>query len=90
MVMLVDSCDDQAPDFGKEEREKQNGLKAKVISIWPFCFGGQDTIESVITFMIDGRTIKRGALIKQLNHLVPLDIGILALHLRLSAQSVEK
>ena len=30
MVMLVDSCDDQAPDFEKEEREKQNGLKAKV------------------------------------------------------------
>jgi hypothetical protein len=29
--------------LGKEEREKQNGLKAKVISIWPFCFGDQDT-----------------------------------------------
>jgi hypothetical protein len=26
-----------------EEREKQNGLKAKVISIGPFCFGDQDT-----------------------------------------------
>ena len=35
MVMLVDSCDDQAPDFGKEEREQQNGLKAKVIFIGP-------------------------------------------------------
>jgi hypothetical protein len=39
----VNTCDDQAPDFGKEEREKQNGLKAKVISIRPFCFGDQDT-----------------------------------------------
>jgi hypothetical protein len=34
----VNTCDDQAPDFGKEEREKQNGLKANMISIGPFCF----------------------------------------------------
>ena len=27
-----------------------------------FVFGDQDTIENVITFRIDGRTIKRGAL----------------------------
>jgi hypothetical protein len=39
----VNTCDDQALDFGKEEREKQNGLKAKMISIRPFCFDGQDT-----------------------------------------------
>ena len=44
MVVLW-TCDDgdHAPDLGKEEREKQNGLKAKVISIGPFCFGDQDT-----------------------------------------------
>ena len=35
--------DDQVLGLGKEEREKQNGLKAKVISIGPFCFGDQDT-----------------------------------------------
>jgi hypothetical protein len=29
--------------LGKEEREKQNGLKAKVKSIGSFCFGDQDT-----------------------------------------------
>jgi hypothetical protein len=29
--------------LGKEEREKQNGFKAKVISIGPFCFGDRDT-----------------------------------------------
>jgi hypothetical protein len=29
----------------------------------------------VIIFWIDGRTIKRGALIGQLNHLVPLGVG---------------
>ena len=75
---------------GKEEREKQKGLKAKVISIGPFCFDDQDTIESVITFRIDGRTIKRGALIGQLDHLVPLGVEKLALHFRPSAQSVRK
>ena len=46
--------------LGKEEREKQNGLKAKVYLIGPFCFADQDTIESVIGFRIDSRTIKRG------------------------------
>ena len=34
---------DQVLGLGKEEREKQNGLKAKVILIGPFCFGDQDT-----------------------------------------------
>ena len=46
-----------------------------MISIGPFCFGDQDTIESVITFRIDGHTIKSGALIGKLNHLVPLGVG---------------
>ena len=79
------TCDDgdQAPGLGKKEREKkQKRLKANVISIGPFCFGDQDTIESVITFRIDGCTIKRGALIGQFDHLVPLGVEILALHFR--------
>jgi hypothetical protein len=59
-------------------KRKQNGLKAKVYLIGPFCFGDQDTIESVITLRIDGRTIKKGALIGQLDHLVPLGVGKLA------------
>jgi hypothetical protein len=42
----------------------------------------------VITFRIDGRTIKSRALIGQLNHLVPLGVGKLALHFRPSAQLV--
>ena len=58
--------------------------------IGPFYFGDRDTIESVITFRIDGRKIRRGALIGQLDHLVPLGVGILALHFRPSAQSVRK
>jgi len=61
-----------------------------VISTESFCFGNQDTIESVIIFRIDGRTIKRGALIGQLNHLVPLGVEILALHFRPSAHSGRK
>ena len=40
-----------------------------------FIFGDRDTIGSVITFRIDGRTIKREALIGQLNHPVPLGVG---------------
>ena len=56
--------------------------------IGPFCFGDQDTIESMTIFRIDGRTIKREALIRQLDHLVPLCFGILALHFRPSAHSV--
>ena len=44
--------------LGKEERERQNGLKAKVYLIGLFCFGDQDTIESVITFRIDDCTIE--------------------------------
>ena len=38
MVVMWICNDDQAPGFGKEEREKQNGLKAKVTSIGPFYF----------------------------------------------------
>jgi hypothetical protein len=30
-------------ELEKEEREKQNGLNAKVKSIGPFCFGDQAT-----------------------------------------------
>ena len=59
-----------------------------MISIGPFCFGDQDTVESVITFRIYGRTINRGALIGELDHLVPLGVEILALHFRSNAQSV--
>ena len=35
--------DDQVLRLGKEEREKQNELKAKVNLIGPFCFGDRDT-----------------------------------------------
>ena len=42
----------------------------------------------MITFRIDGRTIKRGPLIEQLDHLVPLGVEILALHFKSSAHSV--
>ena len=46
--------------------------------IWPFSFGYQDNIESVITFRIDDHTIKRGALIGQLDHLVLVGVRKLA------------
>ena len=42
----------------------------------------------MITFRIDDRTIKRGALIEYLDHLVPLDVEILALQFMPSAHSM--
>ena len=42
----------------------------------------------MITFRIDGRTIKNGALIEQLDHLVPLGVEKLAYAFRPSAHSV--
>ena len=44
MVVVWTYDDDQALGLGKEEREKQNGLKAKVISIGPFCFSVIETL----------------------------------------------
>jgi hypothetical protein len=45
--------------FGKEEREKQKPRRSRQMYMTCFVFGDQDTIESVITFRIDSRTIKR-------------------------------
>ena len=42
----------------------------------------------MITFRIDGHTIKRRVLIGHLDHLVPLGVEILALHFRPSVHSV--
>ena len=46
--------------LGKDEREKQKPRRSRQRYKIGFCFGDQDTIESVITFRIDSRTIKRG------------------------------
>jgi hypothetical protein len=53
----------------KRRKRKTKWAQGKGIIIESFCFGDQDTIESVITFRIDDRTIKRGALIGQFDHL---------------------
>ena len=45
----------------KKEKNKNQGDQGKGIA-YGFCFGDQDTIESVITFRIDSHTIKRGNL----------------------------
>ena len=46
--------------IGKEEKQKQKPSRSRQRCKIDFCFGDQDTIESVITFRIDSRTIKRG------------------------------
>ena len=45
----------------KEKKQNPMEIKAKVL-LRVFGFGDQDTIEGVITFRIDSRTIKRGIL----------------------------
>jgi len=44
----------------KRRKRKTKWAQGKGITIGPFWFGDQDTIESMITFRIDSRTIKRG------------------------------
>ena len=43
----------------KKEKNKTKEIKARYKI--GFVFGDQDTIESVITFRVDGHTIKRGS-----------------------------
>ena len=53
--------DDQVLNLKRRKRKtKTKEVKAKVSN--RFCFGDQDTIESVIMFRIDSHTIKRGNL----------------------------
>ena len=62
MVMVKTKLEDQELQLGKEEREKQKARRSRQRYQIGFCFGDQDTIESVVTFRIDSRTIKRGNL----------------------------
>jgi len=48
--------------LGKEERDKQKPWRSRQRYQIGFCFSDQDTIETVITFRIDSRTIKMGNL----------------------------
>jgi hypothetical protein len=45
----------------RKRKIKPYGDQDKGINRVFFCFGDQDTIESVVTFRIDGHTIKRGS-----------------------------
>jgi len=45
----------------KKEKNKNHGDQGKGIA-YGFCFGDQDTIESVITFRIDSHTIMGGVI----------------------------
>ena len=62
----------------KKKKEKNIKLKAKVKLNKSFFVWCLRHLASVITFRIDDRTIKRGALIGQLDHLVPLGVGKVA------------
>ena len=58
------TCDDDKCSTWKRRKRKTKpyGDQGKGINRG-FSFGDQDTIESVITFRIDGCTIKRGSLL---------------------------
>ena len=78
MVVVWTCDDDQALGLEKKKEKNKMGSRQRYNEQGHFVFGDRDTIESVITFRIDGRTIKRGALIGQLNYLVPLGVAKLA------------
>ena len=68
---------DQVLQLEKEEREKQNPWRSRQRYMIGFCFGTQNTIESVGVFMIDSHTMKRGRSWLS-SYRVPLDEFILA------------
>jgi hypothetical protein len=55
--------DDQVLQLRKEERENKKPRRSRQIYQIGFCFGDQDTIESVTRFRIDSRTIKAKGLL---------------------------
>ena len=53
--------DDQVLYLGKKKEKKKTLWRSRQRYKYEFCFGDQDTLESVITFRIDSHTIKRGS-----------------------------
>jgi hypothetical protein len=54
--------DDQVLDLEKKKEKNKTLWRSRQKYIIGFVFSDQNTIESVITFRIDSRTIKRGNL----------------------------
>ena len=69
--------------LGKEEREKQNGLKAKVFFNRAMLFCHLRHLEDVSGFRIDNRTIKRG-IFNCNGYLVPLSVSLFCICIALS------
>ena len=68
MVMLITSndematCDDDHMLNLEKKKEKNKTLwRSRERYKYGFCLSDQDTIESVITFRVDGHTIKSGS-----------------------------
>ena len=59
-MMKMTTCDDDQVLYLEKKKEKNKTLwSSRQRYKLGLCFGDQDTIESVIIFRIDGRTIKR-------------------------------
>ena len=60
--MKMATCDDdQVLNLEKKKEKNKTLWRSRQRYNWGFCFSDQNTIESVITFRIDGHTIKRGS-----------------------------
>ena len=58
----MSTCDDdQVLNLEKKTEKTKTLWRSRQRYKYGFCFDDQDTIESVITFRIDGHTIKRGS-----------------------------
>ena len=53
--------DDQVLNLEKKKEKNKTLWRSRQKYKQGFYFGDQDTIESVITFRVDGHTIKRGS-----------------------------
>ena len=53
--------DDQVLNLEKKKEKNKTLWRSRQRYKYGFCFGDQDTMESVITFRLDVRTIKRGS-----------------------------
>ena len=53
--------DDQVLNLEKKKEKNKTLWSSRQRYKYRFCFSDQDTIESVVTFRVDDRTIKRGS-----------------------------
>jgi hypothetical protein len=61
MMKMATCDDDQVLNLEKKKEKNKTLWRSRQRYKQGFCFDDQDTIESAITFRVDGHTIKRGS-----------------------------